>query len=162
GTGEQAARRPPTLAREGGAGCQQDHRLKTDMVFDYPPNFHLRRHGPRDYLDYRSYKPWLRDEFEFRCIYCLWRERWEANGEYAFSVEHLRGQADHPELACEYDNLGYACCFCNALKQDGDLPLNPCFDPLGRHLAVRDDGTVHALTPQGANLIVTCRPDRPR
>jgi hypothetical protein len=26
--------------------------------------------------DYESYRPWLRDEFAFRCVYCLTRETW--------------------------------------------------------------------------------------
>lgn len=30
--------------------------------FDYPPEPHIRRHGPRGYSDYGSYRPWLRDE----------------------------------------------------------------------------------------------------
>jgi hypothetical protein len=41
------------------------------MVFTYPHSFHVRRHGPCGYHDYRAYKPWLRDKFEFRCVYCL-------------------------------------------------------------------------------------------
>ena len=43
--------------------------------FDYPAP-HLRRHGPMGYADYASYRPWLRDEFSFRCVYCLLREQW--------------------------------------------------------------------------------------
>ena len=43
-------------------------------------------------LNYQSYKPWLRDEFQFRCVYCLWRERWHSVGEDAFSVEHLQAR----------------------------------------------------------------------
>lgn len=45
-------------------------------VFRYPKDLQRRRHGPRGYLRYESYKPWLRDEFRFRCTYCLCRERW--------------------------------------------------------------------------------------
>jgi hypothetical protein len=51
------------------------------MAFIYPHHPHVRRHSPRGYRDYRSYKPWLRDEFDFRCVYCLWRERWCADGD---------------------------------------------------------------------------------
>ena len=36
-------------------------------MFEYPSELHVRRHGPRGYRDYRSYKPWLRDEFDFCC-----------------------------------------------------------------------------------------------
>src|SRR5436309_202187 len=39
--------------------------------FAYPHEAHQRRHGPAGYTNYQSYKPWLRDEFAFRCVYCL-------------------------------------------------------------------------------------------
>ena len=31
-------------------------------MFEYPSRLHVRRHGPRGYRNYRSYKPWLRDD----------------------------------------------------------------------------------------------------
>ena len=45
--------------------------------FTYPSAPIVRRHDPIGYLDYDSFRPWLRDEFRFRCVYCLRRERWE-------------------------------------------------------------------------------------
>ena len=45
-------------------------------LFTYPPEPHLRKHAPAGYKNYPEYKPWLRDEFEFRCVYCLQREMW--------------------------------------------------------------------------------------
>jgi len=41
-----------------------DNRLKNaaGAVFAYP-DAHDRRHGPAGYVDYQSFKPWLRDEF---------------------------------------------------------------------------------------------------
>ena len=39
--------------------------------FAYPTTPHTRRHGPRGYKNYKEYKPFLRDEFAFRCVYCL-------------------------------------------------------------------------------------------
>jgi hypothetical protein len=50
--------------------------MPATQIFQYPRQAHVRRHGPLGYVNYQSYKPWLRDEFEFRCVYCLWRERW--------------------------------------------------------------------------------------
>ena len=58
--------------------------------FDYPDTHHVRIHGPRDYRRYEAYKPWLRDEFAFRCLYCGCREVWFPDGDRAFSVEHVR------------------------------------------------------------------------
>jgi hypothetical protein len=43
-------------------------------AFTYPAEPHLRRHGPQGYVDAASYRPWLRDDFAFRCVYCLFRE----------------------------------------------------------------------------------------
>ncbi|MCL4201337.1 MAG: hypothetical protein KJ000_02500 [Pirellulaceae bacterium] len=45
-------------------------------VFAYASTEQQRRHGPRGYTSYRAYKPWLRDEFAFRCVYCLLRISW--------------------------------------------------------------------------------------
>ena len=132
------------------------------MVFTYPRSFHVRRHGPRGYRNYRAYKPWLRDEFDFRCVYCLWRERWCADGDHAFSVNLLLPRTTHPQRLCDYDNLVYACCQCNALKQDAPAVINPCAEGLGQHLELQSDGSVRALTEHGAEQIALCRLNRPR
>src|SRR5580693_180255 len=108
----------------------------TSTAFQYPSVPHERRHGPRGYRHYESYKPWLRDEFSFRCVYCLCRERWFPDGDDYFSVDHLRAQSLAPELRTEYENLVYACCRCNAAKQDFDGLLNPCLEALAAHLEV--------------------------
>ncbi len=49
------------------------------MLYDYPSVPHTRIHGPDGYTNYTSYKDWLRDEFEFRCVYCLNREKFRLN-----------------------------------------------------------------------------------
>ena len=87
--------------------------------FTYPATPHARRHGPGGYADYPSYRPWLRDEFTFRCVYCLLRERWVLGG---LHIDHFSPVALHPELATTYDNLLYACASCNAAKRDLELP----------------------------------------
>src|SRR5206468_3770277 len=89
-----------------------------ERVFQYPPVPPPRRHGPRGYADHPLYKPWLRDEFAFRCIYCLWREVWEADGQHGFGVEHVQPQAAAPAQRLEYDNLLYACNLCNSTRRD--------------------------------------------
>src|SRR3990167_9427940 len=100
-------------------------------VLEYPADRHERCHGPLGYADYKSFKPWLRDDFHFRCFYCLWRESWCADGDGSFGVDHVRPRASHPELSCDYDNLVYACCRCNSVKQDSPLPVDPCDDGWG-------------------------------
>ncbi len=131
------------------------------MAFAYPHVPHTRRHGPRGYQTVEAYKPWLRDEFTFRCIYCLWRERWCADGAQAFSVDHLVPRTTHPAGLYDYENLVYACCQRNALKQHAAPVLDPCREAFGAHLEVQSDGAVHALTPLGAMQIALCRLNRP-
>ena len=127
------------------------------MVFRYPSSPHIRRHGPLGYRNYRSYKPWLRDEFDFRCVYCLWRERWCADGDHAFGVDHLLPQTTHPDHIRAYDNLMYACNACNAFKQDIAFVVNPCEEGLGHHVEIESDGRVRALTARGEEQIGFCR-----
>jgi hypothetical protein len=140
----------------------QAHKDLIKLVFQYPQRVHVRRHGPRGYTHYQSFKPWLRDEFEFRCVYCLWRERWLAVGEEGFGVEHLHARQAAPERICDYDNLAYACCRCNAMKADARCVLDPVRQAYGQHLEVRGDGTIQGLTAEGRELIQICKLDRPR
>ena len=83
--------------------------------FTYPPEPHVRRHGPQGYADAASYRPWLRDEFTFRCVYCLFREQW-GSLRGTFDVEHFRPIASHPGHTRSYDNLLYGCSACNVGK----------------------------------------------
>jgi hypothetical protein len=129
-------------------------------AFSYPSRPHSRRHGPR-YRRYQPFKPWLRDEFTFRCVYCLFRERWYPSGQDHFSVEHVTAKAIDPGRECDYDNLVYACLRCNSLKLVSRL-LDPCADGYGAHLRVRSDGSIEGLTIDGARLIEQLRLDETR
>ena len=115
--------------------------------FDYPSGPHLRKHGPQGYATYETYKPWLRDEFVFRCVYCLTRERWYPNGQACFGVDHFVPRISAPDRICDYDNLMYCCVRCNSFKQD-NMPLDPCRIVMSEHIGIRDDGTIEAKTPQ--------------
>jgi hypothetical protein len=75
------------------------------MVLDYPDKPLVRKHGPTGYAAYETYKPWLRDEFVFRCAYCLVRERWYPNGPASLSVDHFVAQINAPDQILDYDNL---------------------------------------------------------
>jgi len=45
----------------------------------------------------------LRDEFSFRCVYCLLREQWgRVRG--LFDLDHFHATANRPGLAVDYDN----------------------------------------------------------
>jgi hypothetical protein len=119
--------------------------------FAYPTLPHVRRHGPRGYADYPSFRPWLRDEFTFRCAYCLRREQWGlVRG--TFAVDHFLPVAVRPDLATEYDNLVYACAACNTAKSDHELP-NPAEVFLRDDVRVAEDGTIEGDTPEARRLI---------
>src|SRR5579862_5891320 len=89
--------------------------------FAYPSAPLSRRHGPQGYADIEGYRPWLRDDFCFRCVYCLLREQWgQVRGGHA--IDHFEPVAKQPDRALEYDNLLYACTACNAAKSDRRVP----------------------------------------
>ncbi len=130
------------------------------MPFSYPNVPHQRRHGP-SYGSLPPYREWLRDEFAFRCIYCLHRERWgRVVGE--FDIEHWIAQVNDPTRGLDYDNLFYACHSCNLLKGDRPLP-----DP-SRHLTAGSDyvdpidGRIVGRTPEAEQIIETLAIDSPR
>ena len=55
-------------------------------------------------------------------------------------------------MIANYDNLLYACRTCNSGKSSALVPDPHCC-AYGRCLRVHDDGTIHALNPEGTILI---------
>jgi HNH endonuclease len=129
-------------------------------AFEYPRIPHVRRHGPDGYAIYESYRPWLRDEFCFRCVLCLHRETWPNTS--AFEVDHLIPVSDRPDLECRYANLLYVCRRCNSLKTDLPIP-DPSSFAYGKCLRVNEDGTIEVVndSAEGRTLVSTLRLDRP-
>lgn len=120
--------------------------------FAYPLEAHRRRHDPAGYTNYQAFKPWLRDEFAFRCVYCLFRETWYPDRHASFSVDHIASQAAAPDRICDYANMVYACTACNSAKQEKSV-LDRTVAPIGQHLRVHGDGSIEALTADGQDLI---------
>jgi uncharacterized protein (TIGR02646 family) len=85
--------------------------------------------------DFQQYKVYLRQDFQYVCVYCRVHEN-ELGGPRIFAVEHFRPKKRFPELITNYTNLLYACAVCNSFKKedwhDGDPLtchkgyLNPC------------------------------------
>lgn len=125
--------------------------MRSPDPFRYPDEPHLRRHGPRGYKNYGQYRDWLRDEFRFRCVFCLVREQWSQT-KGLFDIDHFLPRVLNPELATDYDNLVYACRTCNLDKSSSLVP-DPCGCVYGKALEVHDDGTIHALDANGEVLI---------
>jgi len=119
--------------------------------FEYPAEPHSRRHGPAGYDDYGSYRDWLRDEFTFRCVYCLHRERWYGRPG-SFDIEHFIPVSVDPRGKCEYTNLLYACRTCNAAKSDVLAVPDPCTVAFGDCLRVKTDGEIEPLNEAGRRL----------
>lgn len=120
-------------------------------VYAYPPGPHVRRHGPLGYADYGSFRDWLRDEFSFRCVFCLRREQWD-RCLASFHIDHFISQSASPEKALDYENLLYVCASCNSVKGDLAVP-GPCEVDYSKCLKVLDDGRICALNAIGERVI---------
>ena len=123
--------------------------------FAYPMARHIRRHGPSGYKKYEPYRDWLRDEFSFRCVFCLRREQWGAvTGNW--DIDHFVPQDSYPQGRLEYENLLYVCHTCNLNKSNQRVP-DPCEIAYGECVKVHFDGTIEALNKNGEALIETLR-----
>jgi len=124
--------------------------MRNPDPFRYPSAPHVRRHGPR-YGSYSSYRDWLRDEFRFRCVFCLEREQWtQVRGR--FDLDHCIPWILRPDLEVTYDNLLYTCHGCNLQKSSKLIP-DPAVHAYGKCLEVVDSGEMRALNESGVILI---------
>jgi hypothetical protein len=103
------------------------------------------------YKNYEQYRDWLRDEFCFRCVYCLNRERWCLR-RGSFHIDHFSPQAIDTRKLLEYDNLVYGCATCNLAKKKAVIP-NPEIALVSPVVSVREDGTIQGLTPESQRII---------
>jgi hypothetical protein len=119
--------------------------------FSYPATAYPRKHGPHGYADADSFRPWLRDEFTFRCVYCLQREQWgKVRGSY--DLDHFLPQAFHPKQSLAYHNLLYSCTACNTGKGGQRIP-NPEHVLTGEEVWVNEDGTMIARTSDARRIV---------
>jgi hypothetical protein len=124
--------------------------------FEYSTTPHVRRHGPAGYEDYNSYRQWLRDEFIFRCVYCLHREQWNLGGA-TFHIDHFVPVAADPAGKLEYSNLVYACTRCNEAKRAVLGVPDPCQVAFNDCIRILDDGRIEPLSDQGKKLMLVLR-----
>jgi HNH endonuclease len=129
--------------------------------FEYPTDPHARRHGPEGYEDYNSYRDWLRDEFTFRCVYCLHREQWYGRGA-TFHIDHSTPVTKDLGGKCDYANLLYACATCNEAKKAILGVPDPCKVAFRDCLRIMADGRVEALNDDGEKLRQVLRLDSER
>ncbi len=129
-------------------------------AYRYPIRPHRRKHGPRGYRDAADFQPWLRDEFLFRCVYCLEREQW-VNRIGHFHGDHFRPAADHPELVLDYDNMLYVCQACN-LRKGRQSVAEPLKHLLSKDIVVRRDGSIRGRTKAAKAIIDLLKLDGPQ
>lgn len=113
--------------------------------FIYPKDCHVRKEKPPKYKTRRLFKPFLRREFEQKCVYCRMPDTMK--GQESFAVEHYLPKDEFPHLEFEYKNLFYACLPCNSYKGDffpdlkhpdkGPFIPNPCEHSMFEHLRFR-------------------------
>jgi hypothetical protein len=126
--------------------------------FLYPRQLHRWRHGPRGYRDPESYRPWLRDEFSFRCVFCLRREQWDRAT--SLHIDHFLPTSQHGDQELAYGNLLYACGRCNLAKSRQITP-DPLSTLLSDVVAVDADGTLVTTDQQTLRLIAQLRLNSP-
>ena len=119
--------------------------------FAYQAATHEYRHGPSGYESYPSYRPWVRDEFDFRCVYCLNREQWSPT--LSFHVDHVVPQSDDELQSTRFENLVYACSSCNVRKSAISLP-HPVLHLSADTLTVKQDGTIEGHTESSRQIIL--------
>jgi hypothetical protein len=120
-------------------------------------------------INYKAYRPALRNEFLYACGYCETREP-ELSGSEAFHIDHYRPQSKFPHLICKYTNLIYACRYCNRSKSNywpnflgwvlGRIILNPRTDNFAEHID-QSGFAWQGLTTKGKWTVLKLRLDVP-
>ena len=125
----------------------------------FPASPHVRRHGPYG-LTYDKYKDWVRDEFQFRCVYCLHREKWGKDGWRNFQLDHVVAWTADEAKRHIYENIVYSCGSCNWTKQERPLP-DPCSVAFHGFYQFEPDGSVTPLDRAGERYIEILGLDAP-
>lgn len=89
-----------------------------------------RRKTVSQFSTYQSYKSYLREDFQYRCVYCAIHEN-ENGGPRGFTVEHFRPKSLFPHLTTDYENLLYGCNVCNPYKGNDWPSDTPLVDGVG-------------------------------
>lgn len=106
-------------------------------------------------------KKYLALDCNHRCVYCDDLDTY-GGGFQVYQVEHFAPKSLFPELKFNYDNLLYACPWCNRAKWDKwpsmDSKVNvvgdegfadPCSDEYDKHLKRNPSGAIEGVTPLG-------------
>ena len=120
-------------------------------------NLKPQRTCTKKYSSYRSYKKFLKLDFNKRCGYCDEADHW-GGGWRNFDIDHFKpkNNNDFPwfnKLEHCYKNLVYSCFYCNNAKSNKwkniDGFIDPCSDEYDKHLCRNDRGKIEYKTLQG-------------
>ena len=126
----------------------------------------MRSYNGQQLLTMPTNKKYLMSDFHHKCAYCDDYDRF-CGGSKNFHVDHFAPKARFSHLEFEYDNLLYACPYCNISKSNKWVGRNeaesfvqdcgfvdPCSPEYASHLTRNDAGTIIALTPIGRYMLV--------
>ncbi len=114
------------------------------------------------YKEYSAYKPYLRSDFSKRCGYCDDIDTL-CGGARGFHIDHFRPRSPFNHLSNEYNNLVYACPYCNGAKSndwpsgkediavldDGRGYIDPCDLDFDKHFERHNNGRIRPKTEIG-------------
>ena len=102
----------------------------------------------------KTNKKYLAQDFNHRCAYCDDLDRYNG-GVRSYHVEHFAPKEKFPALKYTYDNLLYACPYCNEAKSDkwpSDSPeisvvgdkgfIDPCTEEYYKYIYRNEDGSI--------------------
>ena len=117
----------------------------------------------------KTNKKYLRVDFHSRCAYCDDLDFYYG-GETTFHVDHFAPKEKFPDLIHRYENLLYACPYCNEAKSDkwpssnsevnivGNIGFaNPCQAEYDKHLARNSDGTISPTSKVGEYMVINLK-----
>lgn len=124
---------------------------------------------PERTAEYRVFRPCLRLDYGFRCVYCGSHEcEVSPVSPYGlFEIDHFRPKSrkQFRKLKASYGNLRWACSVCNRAKGEtwpspeeqaaGYELLDPVADQLADHLRETPEHLLEATTPLGEYFIET-------
>lgn len=116
----------------------------------------------RTYANYRSFKPYIRDDFNKRCGYCDDNDFY-AGGTRSYHIDHFRPHSieQFKHLKETYSNLVYSCPYCNGAKtnewKNPNGFIDPCEDEYDNHIERNNKGQIQYKTDQGKYIYINLK-----
>ena len=114
----------------------------------------VRSYSGESWKTNKTNKKYLAKDFEHRCAYCDDLDKYNG-GVRSYHVEHFAPKEKFPDLEFTYDNLLYACPYCNEAKSDkwpSDKAevsivneegfIDPCTEEYYKYIYRNEDGSI--------------------